>query len=316
MRNHSRQRQSRIRASALRWLFALALPFLLLACTDPDAPLVEPRYSNAPPQDLRPSLTLAIHPLHNPTKLFELYGPIIDALNSAIPEFRIRLEASRDYADFEQKLRDRQVELALPNPYQTITALGHGYHIFAKVKGDEDFHGIILVRKDGNAPREIGDLKRKTVSCPSRTALAACMLPLLHLQEQGLDVAREIKIVTVGSQESSMLNLARGLVDAAATWPPPWRAFQKDHPELARQLEVRWVTPHLPNNSLMARDDVHPQLIERIRAHLVAMSDSEAGRALTAHAEIQGFEPASEATYAPVNDFLDRYRVHFGALPQ
>ncbi|MFZ5536521.1 MAG: phosphate/phosphite/phosphonate ABC transporter substrate-binding protein [Pseudomonadota bacterium] len=298
-----------------RRLLGLVLPLLLAACGNESPAPVLPTYSATPPQPLVPVLVFGVHPLHNPVKLLETYGPIIEALNQAIPEVEIRLEASRDYAEFERKLEQRELELALPNPYQTVTATQHGYRIFAKVKGDEDFHGLILVRREPDAPREIEDLRGKTLSCPALTAVAGCMLPLSFLEQQGLDVKRELKVVAVGSQESSILSVAHGLVDAAATWPPPWRAFQKEHPELARQLEVRWQTSSLPNNGLVARDDLDPALIARIRTTLLALSESEDGRRRLRQAEILGFEAADDATYAPVRAFLERYRIRVEGLP-
>lgn len=251
-------------------------------------------------------LSFGVHPLHNPGRLMALYGPIVEALNESLPDVVIRLEASRDYADYERKLRDRTLDLALPNPYQTVAVAAPAFRVFGKVSGDEDFHGLILRRRDSPVRQPL-DLRGATFSCPSRTAVAACMLPLMHLREAGLDVTRELDVRAVGSQESSILNVARGLVDAGATWPPPWRAFQKDYPELAAQLEVAWVTTDLPNNSLMARADLEPELVERIAKFLFGLSATDEGRRLLVNAEIAGFEPATDARYAPVQAMLARY---------
>ncbi|MEW6766267.1 MAG: phosphate/phosphite/phosphonate ABC transporter substrate-binding protein [Pseudomonadota bacterium] len=271
-----------------------------------------PTYDATPPLSKTPILMLGVHPLHNPGMLLQMYGPIVEALNQAIPEVEIRLEASRDYGEFERKLTARALELALPNPYQTLTAAEHGYRVFAKVRGDDDFRGLILVSKEPDAPDQVDDLRGKTFSCPALTALAACMMPLLHLKELGLDVRNELNILSVGSQESSILNVARGLTDAGATWPPPWRAFQKQHPELAARLTVRWETAPLPNNSLVARDDISPELVTRIRDRLIALSDTEAGRKQLEKAELTGFEAADLTTYAPIQAFLQRYREQLG----
>ncbi|HEX7454670.1 MAG TPA: PhnD/SsuA/transferrin family substrate-binding protein [Gallionella sp.] len=71
--------------------------------------------------------------MHNPARLFEIYGPLIDYLNRNIPGATFRLEASRNYEEFEKKLYARQFDFALPNPYQTLNSLGHGYHVIAKM---------------------------------------------------------------------------------------------------------------------------------------------------------------------------------------
>lgn len=286
---------------------------MLSGCAD-DAPVAQrPEYSRADAVPQLRRLSFGVHPLHNPGRLMTLYGPIVEALNEALPDVVIRLEASRDYADYERKLRERTLDLALPNPYQTVSVAAPAYRVFGKVSGDEDFHGLILRRRDSPIRQPL-DLRGATFSCPARTAVAACMLPLLHLREAGLDVARQLDVRTVGSQESSILNVARGLVDAGATWPPPWRAFQKDYPGLAAQLEVAWVTDNLPNNSLMARADLEPELVERVAQFLFGLAATEEGRRLLVNAEIAGFEPATDARYAPVQAMLARYAELIGPI--
>lgn len=297
-------------------MICIAFPFMLAGCESQEGGPTPPSYSPTPPESLAPEFVLGTLPLHNPAKLLEMYGPIVEALNQSLPETRIRLESSRDYAEFEHKLKRRQLDLALTNPYQTLVAVDHGYRVFAKIRGDEDFYGLILVRKDQDAPKRITDLRGKSLSCPSRTALASCMMPLLHLQEEGLDVPRDLKILSVGSPESSILNVARGLVDAGATWPPAWRAFQKEHPKLAGKLVVRWRTDPLPNNALIARHDIDPILIERIKLQLIEFNSTEKGRRLLEKAEIEGFEMADLEDYDKVRDFLRRYEEQLGGFPR
>lgn len=307
-------------ARLIRVLHWLMLPVLFAAvlsaagCRSDERVAVRPQYLQTGEAQQRPRLSFGVHPLHNPVRLMAMYGPIVKALNSALPEFDIHLEASLDYADYERKLRGGTLAFALPNPYQTVVVAAPGYRVFGKVARDDDFHGLILRRKDNGGLRVPADLLGKTFSCPSRTAVAACMLPLMYLQQGGLDVARGLTVTSVGSQESSILNVVRGMVDAGATWPPPWRAFQREHPELASQLEVAWRTDSLPNNSLMARSDMDPALVKRVAQVLFSLSATEEGRRLLAGAEIAGFEPASEDTYAPVSVFLRRYAELIGPL--
>ena len=117
------------------------------------------------------------------------------------------------------------------------------------------------------------------------------------------------------TQESSILNVVQGRVAAGATWPPPWRAFQKDYPELATQVEVLWQTDTLPNNSLMARRDLDEALVSQVARALFELSSTPAGQALLEKAEIAGFEPANALTYAPVGVMIDHYKAVIGALP-
>ncbi|MFA5081563.1 MAG: PhnD/SsuA/transferrin family substrate-binding protein [Hydrogenophilaceae bacterium] len=296
------------------WL--LATVFMLSGCSDNrNQAVYQPGFDQDPPSaSNRKEYLFGVHPLHNPERLFASYGPIVDRLNAAIPEARFTLEASRNYDEFDKKLYGRRFDLALPNPYQTINALRHGYRVFGKMADDDRFRGIILVRRDSPI-RAVTDLNGKVVSFPALTALAATMLPQHFLLEHGLPFGA-YQARYVGSQESSIMNVYLGDSAAGATWPPPWIAFQKDHPAEASQLKVQWQTASLPNNGLVARDDFPPELLAKVAATLFSLQQSETGRTLLERLPLSRFEPADENTYQPVRDFIAHFSLTVRRLPE
>jgi len=192
----------------------------LIACERSDDVPQGPVYSDSPAEPIKPTFRLAVHPLHNPSKLTEAYQPLIEHLNQHIREAHFELEASRDYQAYEAKFRAREPEFLLPNPWHTLEALKVGYHVIAMAGNAEDFKGIFIIRKDSGI-RSPADLKGKVVSYPSHTALAACIMPQYFLHTHGIDVGRDIENRYVGSQESSIMNAYLGESTAGATWPPP-----------------------------------------------------------------------------------------------
>jgi phosphonate transport system substrate-binding protein len=262
--------------------------FILLACGSGEADKnAGPQFAAKAPVTGK-EYVFAIHPLHNPVRLFEVYGPLIEYLNRNIPGTTFRLEASRNYEEFENKLYGRQFDFALPNPYQTLNSLGHGYHVIAKMGDDYKFTGIILVRRDSSI-KKVSDLKGKKVSYPARTALAATMMPQYYLHTHGLDVNRDIENLYVGSQESSIMNVYLGQTAAGATWPLPWESFQKEHPDQAAALELKWETEPLINNGVVAKDDVPDALVKRVAQLLDTLHTSEEGRAILARMPLSRF---------------------------
>jgi phosphonate transport system substrate-binding protein len=283
----------------------LLAALLFVACGKQEA-TYEPEFSSQAGAGVNKEYVVGIHPLHNPKRLVEVYGPIVDHLNSSIPHAHFRLEASRNYEEFDKKLFSGYFDFAMPNPYQTVRSLQHGYRVFGKMGDDELFRGIILVRRDSGI-RKVSDLKGKKVSYPALTALAATMMPQYYLHTHGLDVNRDIENLYVGSQESSILNVLRGHVAAGATWPVPWITFQQEYPELAAQLEVKWQTETLPNNGWVVRKDVPPELPVAVGRALVGLTDSEAGRDMVKRLGITRFETANDEMYAQVRLYLDRF---------
>ncbi len=265
-----------------------------------------PLYTTTPPLSKKTVYIFGVHPLHNPKRLFEVYGPMVDYINAHLNGGELRLESSRDYPAFDKKLAEGYFHLALPNPYQTIKAADNGYKIFAKAGDDQNFRGIILVRKDAGI-NSLDDLRGKTVSYPAPTALAATMMPQWYLYKHGIDIKKDIKNSYVGSQESSIMNVYLGKSDAAATWPPPWEAFIKERPEVLNEVMIKWETPALLNNGLVARRDIPDAIVQQVSQIITTLHTHKEGRKILKAMELSRYEKADDKTYKPVREFLKEF---------
>lgn len=302
-----------VNAGKAKWFFKAPAVFIFFfiiflgscANNSSDSKEYKPTYSSDTSNKQKVFL-VGVHPLHNPQHLNEIYGPIIDYLNKNIPEAKFQLVASISYSDFENRLNKGYFHIAIPNPYQALVAIKHGYTVFGKMGDDEKFKGIILVRKD-SVVNTLSDLKGKTISFPAPTALAATMMPLYYMQTHGLDVNHDIIRKFVGSQESSIMSVYLGKSIAAATWPPPWENFMKQKPEVAAQLYVKWETPSLVNNACVVRNDVNKAVVDKVAGLLFTLHDCAEGRKLLEAIPISKFEKASNDTYKPVAEFMKKY---------
>ena len=118
---------------------------------------------------------------------------------------------------------------------------------------------------------------------------------------------RDIENLYVGSQESSIMNVYLGTVAAGVTWPLPWEAFQKEHPNKAAELEVEWETEPLINNGVVARDDVPETLASRVAHLLDTLHTTEEGKAMLARMPLSRFELADDSRYRVIEDFLAKF---------
>lgn len=281
------------------------LIFSLSGCSQQDDTSHTPELANSETSSAI-EYNFAIHPLHNPTRLFEVFNPLMDYLNENIPGVIFKVEASRDYATFDNKLKSRAVPFALPNPYQTLMAIDHNYKVIAKMGDDQNFKGIILVRKDSNI-KTPADLKGHAVSYPAPTALAATMLPQHYLHNNGLNINKDIENKFVGSQESSIMNVFHGTTMAGATWPPPWKALSDERPELKAELKVIWETQALPNNGIVVRDDVPEELTMQVQNLLANLHTTQQGQEILQKMYLSKYEKADNDTYQIVRDFIENF---------
>lgn len=289
----------------MKWCAIFAMATLAGACGKPEESVYQPVLASESSGKVA-EYVVGIHPLHNPQRLMKMYGPIVEYININIPEAHLKLEASRNYEEFEKKLYAGHFAFAMPNPYQTVQSLKHGYRVFGKMGDDQNFTGIILVRKDSGIS-EVSALKGKAIAYPAKTALAATMMPQYYLHTHGIDINRDIENRYVGSQESSILNVFYGHVAAGATWPVPWKIFSAEKPEMANQLMVLWETEPLPNNGWVVRNDIPAPLADQFARLLFGLHQSKQGQLMLDRLPLSRFEPANDETYRPVRDFLEEF---------
>ena len=286
-------------------LILISVLMTILSCKD--KPVSNgPVYSSEKASVNNNSCRFAVHPLINPASLFQKYQPLIDYLNKKIPECTFALEASRDYPDYERKIKEAKLDFLLPNPWQTLKAMKVGYNVIAMSGDANDFKGLFIVRNDSKivSPK---DLKGKAVSYPAQTALAACIMPQYFLHSHGIDVNHDIENRFVGSQESSILNAYLGQTAVGVTWPQPWRIFQKEHPKEAGELKVLWETPPLINNSVMARTDIPAELRQKVSRALFELNDSPEGRTILSTIETSRFTKSDNRSYDVVQKYIDQF---------
>jgi phosphonate transport system substrate-binding protein len=286
-------------------LLVIIATLLLQACDksrdEPAKPIV---YSETPRAAQVKTYRVTVHPEHDPVMLVKEYQPLIDYVNEQLSgKFTLEIDIPADFKTFENSIETRETAFIVGNPWHVIEAIDRGYHVIATAGEASEFHGVILVRKDSGIRSPV-DLKGRTVSYPSSTSLASGMMPQWYLENHGLDVRHDTTTIYVGNQESSIMSVYLRQSDAGATWPPPWRQFQADHPLEASKLTAIWETPSLVNNGIVARDDVPLDVQKQVQAIFLQMNDSPAGQAIIKNAGTGVFLPATDQYYDVVRKFI------------
>lgn len=282
-------------------LLILAL-FLTVSCDNKKSE----RYKPIGEVAVKEVYKIGVHPYLNSQKMFSAYQPILNYLERHFEGVNFVLETSEYYSVYDEKLYNREFHFSLPNPFQTYNSLSYGYRVIGKMKPDSVFRGIFVARKDRDI-KKVQQLKGQVISFPAPTALAATMMPLYYLHERGIDTEKDIEKRFVGSQYSSIMNAYSSDAVVGATWPPPWIAWSKENPEMAKEMEVVWETKPLINNGFVVRDDIDETFAGRVIELLINLNKSEEGRRVLENAGFAGFERADNSRYSVVGDFLIRY---------
>lgn len=289
-----------------RLLFPIFVLLMLIGCSKEES-VQGPKYTEkAPTADQKIHYVFAVHPLHNPQLLQQKFEPLMRYLSARIPNTEFDLDASNNYAEYEQKLINKTPHFSLPNPYHAVLARDWGYHVIAKMGNDDVFRGIFLVRTDSPI-KQPTDLKGKIVAYPAPTALAAAMMPQLYLQTHGVDVDTEITNQYVGTHNSSIMNAYLKQSAASATWPVAWDGFRKANPKEAAELKVIWTTPKLIQNAIIVRNDVPESVTEKVRSLLSQLKDTPEGKTVLDGIDTTSFELSDDRQFDVVVEFLKEF---------
>lgn len=258
--------------------------------------------------------SFAPHPYLTPKDLYAAYEPIMRYLEHKVPGAKFQVETSKDYGAYEDKITERRFHFGLPNPYQTVLSLKNGYRVIAKMTPDDDFRGLMVVRKD-RKPGQPKDLTGKPLCFPSASAVAATMLPMLYLHDHGLDV-KAAQVKYVGSPASAIMSVYTGDAAACGVSIRHWRTWSRENADKLGELETLWLTPNLPHNGVIARDDVPPALARQVAEALIGMDKDTSLDQRQFKADQAHFEAGQDSQYKIMEQFLKRYDEAIGLPPQ
>ena len=246
--------------------FLILAAMLMASCDQKQSVEYKPKYARVPLIETKNNeFVIGVHPMHNPKMIHRAFDPIADYLSKNIEGASFKIESSLNFEVYNQNIKNRKFHFILPNPFQTVNSFRYGYNVIVKMSNDDNFRGVILVRKDSHIKKLI-ELKGASISFPAPSALAASMLTQYDLKQQGVDIVKDVNAKYVGSKESSIMNVMLGNTNAAGTCLASWRALSKKRPKLAKELTVVWQTASLPHNSFMARDDINESDVNSAQA--------------------------------------------------
>jgi phosphonate transport system substrate-binding protein len=259
-----------------------------------------------------PDYSFGVLPTQNAIRLFETYQPLIEEINRHISGFKVKFETAKDYPEYETKVRDGRLHFVMLNSHLVIPAEDRGYHVIGRTA--DRISGVIVIRK-GVGIRTPRDLKAASISFAARPDLPGTMMPKVLLKQGGLDLDRDAKPKYVASSESVLLNVSLGLSAAGCVSQSAWRTFQKERPDIAQSLQVRWQTESMVGLGILAWKDVPLERIRAISKTLFNLHETERGREILEAMKISSFKPATSASYDGVWEFLNDYRKMFGRAP-
>lgn len=180
-----------------------------------------------------------------------------------------------------------------PSSNAALALRDRGSQLIASAKGELNAY---FIASDNNVIRSAADLRGKRIAMPAPSALVS-HVGLASLRDLGMDPAEQ-KITHTNFQEQAVYMVEQKLADVAVVGPLVAKKMQ------AKGAVVVHKSKAVPTWALIAAPWTSQADVEKIRAAVIALSDSESGRKILRQIEVEGFQPAKRDQYLAMLDWL------------
>lgn len=237
----------------------------------------------------RPVYTIGVVPQFAQRQLFDIWQPIIQALEPEL-DFDLQLVGSSKIPVFEKKFLAGEYDFAYMNPYHLLKAHESQGYVPLVRDGSRQLKGILVVNSKSSY-QNVAELQKTIIAFPSPNALGASLLMRADLA--GL-FDLEFFPRYVQTHSSVYLNVALGQTSAGGG---VLSTFQQQPPEVRERLRVIYETRGMPPHPLSAHQRVPDEDREALRRAWLKLARTETGRNLMARIPM----------YQPIAATLDEY---------
>ncbi len=293
-------------------LFVLVFTFVLVAC---GGKTTEKNYVNPT------TLEVQLIPSRDAAVLNLQRQPLEDMLEAELG-MPVNVTVATDYNALIEAMKSEQVHVGLlaTASYVLAHAEGAAEVILKSLRYDVDDLGNLLTDQplvDGYKSQlvvglnsgitSIADLEGKTIAIASFTSTSGFVWPANLLADNDLDPMNDVTWTNAGGHDAAILAVYNGQADAAFTFKDARTLVENDYPDVYDKVIFVANTESIPNDTISVIPNLHPDLIAKVKAAFIAISQTEAGleiiRAVYNH---EGYAVATDDEYDIVRTYLAR----------
>lgn len=229
--------------------------------TDKNNPGRNPAVPAAKP----PSRVLIIGniPSENVLEKEQRYVPLCRYLEQKI-QAQVKFTFEPDYDSIVRGMKRREFDLVMPGSLGYVKGHPAGYNaILAPMSNAPYYQGMLIARADSGI-KTLDDLKGRSICFTDRGSASGYLYPMVLLREAGLVPDRDFTVGFVKGHDNVVLNVFLNQYDAGACFHGAHMEVYRSEPEKSKQIKVITLTEKIYNAPIAARDDLEPELVERI----------------------------------------------------
>jgi len=287
------------RASTRHGVFVAAL-LCLVGCGDDAVELDFSQRSTPPPavshDDSR--LVVGVGAMIGPVETYESHAGLLRYLARAVHR-RPQLVQRRTYEEMNRMLISGEVDVAFICTGAYIPIRDRVTLLAVPIfDGEPSYHSILIARDP--SLRSLSSLRGHSFAFTDPLSQTGRLYPIYRLRRDLQTMPREFFSRTVysGAHDESVHLVLDGQVDAAAVDEVVYRHLLGDHPEYAPRLHVLDRSPAFGAPPVVARAGLPDDVVQSLRAALLASSEAPEARRYLQDLGVDGFAETADYAFA------------------
>lgn len=243
-------------------------------------------------------LTICANPNLSSLELLNNFGAFASALEKELG-MPVKLVAGRDYDDTLKLLKEGKVDIAGTGAFGYVSANeSFGAQLVVRyVEDDGDsYHALIIARTDSGI-NNLAGLRGKRFAFTDPKSTSGYLLPLLAMQQAGVDINDLGKADFVKKQPNSAIAVYARQADAGAIAD---NQLNEKYGVRLKDIKVLWKSAPIPHGAWIARPDMAEADRKRIAAAIMKTANSPEGKKLLAQASVRGFAEGRDTEFDSV----------------
>ncbi len=234
-------------------------------------------------------LRVSAIPDEAPTELQRKFAPLGKYLEARLGT-KVEFTPVTDYAATVEGLAAKKLDLVWYGGFTFVQAKirtkGTAIPLVQREE-DEKFRSVLITRTTSGI-NAISDLKGKNFTFGSVSSTSGHLMPRYFMQQQGINVEKDMRIAFSGAHDATAFQVAGGKVDAGALNISVWEKLVEEKKIDVSQVKVFYTTPPYFDYNWTVRGDLDPKLIQGIRDAFLALDAKN-----PAHKEILALQRAA-----------------------
>lgn len=249
-------------------------------------------------------LRFGVFPRWNAQTMVREFTPLAQFLSTALNR-EVVIETDKNFDAFMSRVYAQEFDLVHLNQLQYVQAHQRaGYNAIAKLcESPECTMRALIVSRADTPIRNLADLRGKTIAFGDPNAMVSHILAREILRAHGLQTS-DYRAVFTKNPPNALLTVYNGAADAAGIGSPVFK-----RPEILRRIDVRKLrvlaeSAAIPTLPIAVRTDLDAALVAELKSTLLALDQSDAGRAALKHIVASHFASADDAEYIALKPML------------